>query len=250
MICPKCRTVLPEHAKYCYNCGTAVTEKQVQKKSHHKTGLILVLLIILGSFISNAGSNLLALFSDLPLKDGAGKREQLVELMDAPEDAALETQYDQVFSDRGLWDSSNIDSCLDRIAYIRILDDDGTEEIEKIEFGHRDGRVIELECSFYCSTADMMPDEIGDFMGGERVFYETTYGEVDNAIVRSTHVMNYGIVQITYKELDKSNNAKAVMSTLECYGPGISDAARGADYIPVPSTSDYPGWYIKQTAGN
>lgn len=251
MICPKCGKALPEHSNYCNYCGAAVKGKKEQKKSYWKLMVVLILLIIFGSSFSDTGNNVLSIINDQFRKNITHESA----LNTGVEDAAISEEflwigYDQVFSERGLWDSSNVDSCLDRISYIKVIDDDGTEKIEKIEFGHRDGKVVEMECSFYCSTADILPDEMAAFVSGERAFYEMTYGEPDNAIVRSTHLMNYSIVQITYKELDKSDNAKAVMNTLECYGPGISDAADGKDYIPVPSASDYSGWYVKQIAGN
>lgn len=251
MICPKCGKALPEYSNYCNYCGAAVKEKKKQKKSRWKLMVVLILLIIFGSFYSDTGNNVLEKINDQFRKNTSNELMQnAVEEDVAISDEFIWRGYDQVFSDRGLWDSSNIDSCLDRTACVRVLDDDGTEEIEKIEFGHRDGRVVEIECSFYCSTADIAPDELGDFMAGERAFYDTTYGEPDNAIVRSTHLMNYCIVQITYKELDKSNNAEAVANILECYGPGIGDATDVEDYIPVPSASDFSGWYVKQIAGN
>ena len=138
---------------------------------------------------------------------------------------------------------------MDRIAYLRVFDDDGVEHIEKIEFGYRNGSVEEIECSFYCSTANIESDKMGDFMAGEWAFYETTYGELDNATVRSTHVMDYCIVQVVYKELNQPDYARAVLNTLECYSPGVGNAANGGDKISVPSSSNYPGWYIKQIPG-
>lgn len=284
MLCPKCGKNLPESAKFCDACGSAVNQKPPQKKPLWKTLIISALVIGLGTLIGKAGGYLLAAsFNDSSKKNDTElfvqamenggtstaqqtaestteptrKNELFLQMMEgndssnkptkapAAEESTVVTEYDLVFSDRGLVDSSGISADLSSMAFVRAYDASGIECVEKQEFGCENDIVIEMEYNFYYRTADFTSDQCEAFDTQMRTYFEDGFGGVDCATIRCTQKTDYYMVRITFRDLDVYSNMLDVLEVMESFGSNISAEDYNLSYIPAPSVSDYSNYYSK-----
>lgn len=142
------------------------------------------------------------------------------------------SEYEEVFSSRGLTDTSLVSGSLKNHSYVMEMDNG----LMKVEFGCANGITQELGMGFYYETTGLSAEEVTAMDQGMRDMFGSMFASVAGSTVTYQQLTNYYCISAYCAGLDDTATASQVIDILET----MSGAFMGTDnYIPEPTDTEY-----------